>query len=158
LFESLRGSPSLLVLDNCEHVLDAVAPFVDLLLAQCPDVRVLATSRERLGVPGETTVAVSPLSLDGEAARLFVDPARAGAASLEDAAGIAAGLGARLAGMPLAIELAAARSASLGLEGLLAALDDRLQVLRGGRNTAERHRSMRAVIEWSHDLLDDDER
>jgi predicted ATPase len=158
LFEALRGSASLLVLDNCEHVLDAAAPFVDLLLARCPDVRVLATSRERLGVPGETTVAVPPLSLDGEAATLFVDRAHAADASFEQDPAIVAELCARLDGMPLAIELAAARSASLGLDGLLAALDDRLQVLRGGRNTAERHRSMRAVIEWSHDLLDDEER
>jgi predicted ATPase/DNA-binding CsgD family transcriptional regulator len=167
LFESLRGRRTLVVLDNCEHVLDAVVPFVDRLLAQCPDARVLATSRERLAVPAEQAVAIPPLSLvsdttggpfGSEASTLFAERARAVDNTFDADAAAIAELCERLDGMPLAIELAAARSASLGVDGLLAALDDRLQVLTGGRQTAERHRSMRSVIEWSHELLDDDER
>ena len=167
LFEHLQGRPSLIVLDNCEHVLDVVAPFVDRLLAACADVTVLATSRERLGVPAERIVRVPPLSLDrdadggtddSDAATLFVERARAVDAAFDYDAAEVAQLCARLDGMPLAIELAAARSASLGISGLLAGLDDQLQLLTGGRQGAERHRSLRAVIAWSHDLLDDDER
>ena len=166
LFEHLKGRPSLIVLDNCEHVLDVVAPFVDRLLAACADVTVLATSRERLGVPDERIVRVQPLSLDpdadpgpsdSDAVALFMERARAVDAGFDDAAEVAQ-LCARLDGMPLAIELAAARSASLGISGLLAGLDDQLQLLTGGRQGTERHRSLRAVIAWSHDLLDHDER
>ena len=110
---------------------------------------------------------VPPLSLDrdgdaatgdSDAATLFVERARAVDAVFEYDEQVVAELCARLDGMPLAIELAAARSASLGASGLLAGLDDRLQLLTGGRQDSERHRSLRAVIEWSHDLLDDDER
>ncbi len=167
LFEHLQGRPSLIVLDNCEHVLDVVAPFVDRLLAACADVTVLATSRERLGVPDERIVRVQPLSLDpdadpgpsdSDAATLFMERARAVDAGFDDDAAEVAHLCARLDGMPLAIELAAARSASLGISGLLAGLDDQLQLLTGGRQGTERHRSLRAVIAWSHDLLDHDER
>ena len=154
---------SLLVLDNCEHLLDVVAPFVEKLLANCARADVLATSRERLAIPGEVVVTVPPLSLvDGgarsEAEALFVDRAKASDPGFAGSADVVSQVCARLDGVPLAIELAAARSASLGVDGLLAGLDDHLRLLAGSRGAHERHRSLRAVIDWSHDLLDDDER
>jgi predicted ATPase/DNA-binding CsgD family transcriptional regulator len=166
VFEHLAAQRSLLVLDNCEHLLAEAAAFTDRLLAACPGVKVLATSRERLAVAGERMLTVPPLSLtadgaDGpagsEAALLFIDRARAAGSSSIPAAAVE-GLCARLDGMPLAIELAAARSTSLGLDGLLAGLDDYLRLLAGGRGADPRHRSLSAVIGWSHDLLDDHER
>jgi predicted ATPase len=149
----LARGRSLLVLDNCEHVVDAAAGFVERLLAACPTVSVLATSRERLAVPGERVVAVGPLPLGSDAERLFADRA---SAPVDPAA--VADLCARLDGLPLAIELAAARSAALGAPGLLTGLGDYLRLLAGGRGTEVRHRSLRAVIGWSHDLLDGEER
>jgi predicted ATPase len=149
----LARGRSLLVLDNCEHVVDAVAGFVERLLAACPTVTVLATSRERLAVPGERVVAVTPLPLGSDAERLFVDRA---VAPVDP--GAVTDLCARLDGLPLAIELAAARSAALGAPGLLTGLGDYLRLLTGGRGREVRHRSLRAVIGWSHDLLDDEER
>jgi predicted ATPase/DNA-binding CsgD family transcriptional regulator len=163
VLEHIARRRSLLVLDNCEHVLAEAAAFTERLLAACPGVRVLATSRERLAVTGERTLTVPPLSLiadvaDGsEAALLFIDRAHAVGSTVIPAAAVEE-LCARLDGMPLAIELAAARSASLGLDGLLAGLDDYLRLLAGGRGTDPRHHSLRAVIGWSHDLLDDPER
>jgi predicted ATPase/DNA-binding CsgD family transcriptional regulator len=166
VLEHLAGRRALLVLDNCEHLLAEAAAFTERLLAACPGVRVLATSRERLAVTGEHVVAVPPLSLvtggpDGvagsEAARLFTDRACAVDSGFVPAVAVDE-LCARLEGMPLAIELAAARTASLGLDGLLAGLDDYLRLLAGGRGANPRHHSLRAVISWSHDLLDDTER
>jgi predicted ATPase/DNA-binding CsgD family transcriptional regulator len=166
VLEHLAGRRALLVLDNCEHLLAEAAAFTERLLAACPGVRVLATSRERLAVAGEHMVTVPPLSLaagvaDGvagsEAALLFIDRACAVDSGFIPAAAVGE-LCARLEGVPLAIELAAARSASLGLDGLLAGLDDYLRLLAGGRGADPRHHSLRAVIEWSHDLLDDAER
>jgi predicted ATPase/DNA-binding CsgD family transcriptional regulator len=150
--DRLGRGRSLLVLDNCEHVVDAVAEFVQRLLARCPDTTVLATSRERIGVPGERVVPVDPLPAT-DAVTLF-----RGRADADAGDAVIAELCARLDGMPLAIELAAARSASLGVEGLLTALDDSLRLLCGSRGTDRRHRSVRAVIGWSHDLLDGEER
>jgi predicted ATPase/DNA-binding CsgD family transcriptional regulator len=154
----LGRSSRLLILDNCEHVLDAVAEFAARVLASCPGTTILATSRERLGLPGERVVPVSPLPLASDAEALFAD--RAAAADPEFTADPAtvASICARLDGMPLAIELAAARCASLGAGGLLAALDDSLRLLAGGRDPDERHRSLRAVVGWSYDLLSDEER
>jgi predicted ATPase/DNA-binding CsgD family transcriptional regulator/tetratricopeptide (TPR) repeat protein len=148
----------LLVLDNCEHLLDAVAAFVDRLLSRCPGTRALVTGRERLGVPGERVVPVEPLPLSSDAVRLFRDRATAADPAFAVDAGEAAEICARLDGLPLAIELAAARSAALGPGGLLAALDDNLRLLAGGRGGDQRHRSLRAVLGWSHDLLEEDER
>jgi predicted ATPase/DNA-binding XRE family transcriptional regulator len=175
LHEHLGRGPSLLVLDNCEHLLEVVAPFVEKLLANCGELTILATSRERLAIPGEQVVAVRPLSLSGdgrntvpgaesgdptwsEAEALFVDRARISDPGFSGRPEVVSQVCARLDGMPLAIELAAARSASLGVDGLLAGLDDHLRLLAGGRGAHERHRSLRAVIDWSHDLLDEDER
>jgi predicted ATPase/DNA-binding CsgD family transcriptional regulator len=156
--ERLAPGRTLLVLDNCEHLIEPVAGFVDRLLSACPEARVLVTSRERLGIPGERLVPIGPLPLVPDAYRLFHE--RAAAVDPDFAADPDAvrQLCARLDGMPLAIELAAARSASLGLDGLLAAVDDTLRLLSGRRGTDTRHRSMRAVIDWSHRLLSDQER
>ena len=154
----LGDSRSLLVLDNCEHVIDAAADLAERLLSACPGVRILATSRERLGVRGERTVRLAPLPLASDAEILF-----AGRASVADPGFAAdpmtvAEICARLDGLPLAIELAAVRTAALGADGVLAGLDDRLRLVAGGRGTDERHHSLRAVIGWSYDLLDDEER
>ncbi|GAB3414246.1 LuxR C-terminal-related transcriptional regulator [Flindersiella endophytica] len=162
LAERLRTGRTLLVLDNCEHLIEDVAEVVERLLATGAETSVLATSRERLGVPGEHTVVLPPLPTDSEAVQLFTDRARAvdpafGLEPHTDPAALAE-LCAQLDGMPLAIELAAARTASLGIDGLRSTLDDRLRLLAGGRGTNPRHRSLAAMIGWSHDLLDDDER
>jgi predicted ATPase/DNA-binding CsgD family transcriptional regulator len=163
--QRLRTGRTLLVLDNCEHVLASVATFCASVLASCPEAVVLATSRERLGVIGERVLLLGPLSLGGsssgsDAEQLFVERSSAamtGEVSAVDAALIAE-ICRRLDGMPLAIELAAARSGSLGLDGLLSGLDDHLRLLSGSGAPGERHRSMRIVIDWSHQLLDEDER
>src|SRR5207248_1420477 len=118
-------------------------------------------------IPGERIVPLPPMSLiagetgaaaESEAETLFLDRARASDPQFTAAPEVLTELCARLDGMPLAIELAAARSASLGPDGLLAGLDDHLRLLAGSRGSTERHSSLRAVIGWSHDLLDDDER
>ncbi|WP_163506024.1 LuxR C-terminal-related transcriptional regulator [Fodinicola acaciae] len=158
VLDRLGRGPSLLVLDNCEHLSAVVATFVDRVLAACPETAVLATSRERLGVPGERTVALRPLPVGSDAERLFLDRAHSVDPDFGAEPGVIAELCARLDGMPLAIELAAARSGALGAAGLLAGLGDQLRLLAGGRGTVVRHRSLRAVVDWSHDLLDDDER
>ncbi|WP_185949476.1 LuxR C-terminal-related transcriptional regulator [Microbispora sp. KK1-11] len=155
---ALDGGRRLLVLDNCEHVLDDAAALADRVLSSCPGVTVLATSRERLGIPGEHVVPISPLPLSSEAEALFVDRARAVDHAFAADPVLVAEICARLDGMPLAIELAAARCASLGAHGVLAALEDSLRLLAGSRHADERHRSLRAVLGWSHDLLGDDER
>jgi predicted ATPase len=165
LHEYFGRGRALLVLDNCEHVLPVVAVFAEKLLANCASLTVLATSRERLAIAGERVVGIRPLSViadggDGgsEAGRLFLDRATGIDPHFAAAPAVVSELCVRLDGMPLAIELAAARSASLGADGLLAGLDDHLRLLAGSRGAAERHSSLRAVIDWSHDLLDDDER
>ena len=168
---ALREKRLLLVLDTCEHVLDAAAGLAEALLRAAPGVHVLATSREPLAAEGEYVYRVPPLSVPPEgadsisrissygAARLFL--ARAGAADPafapdDRAAATIAMIVWRLDGIPLAIELAAARAASLGLQALAARLDDRFQLLTGGRRTAlPRHQTLRATLDWSHDLLDD---
>lgn len=157
LIERLSASRSLLVLDNCEHLVAEVASLVELLLTACPEVTVLATSRERLGVPGERVVHLEPLPPASDGVQLFQDRARAVDTTFAADQADIARLCERLDGMPLAIELAAARTASLGLDGLLA-LDNQLRLLSGGRGSDLRHRSLSAVIGWSHDLLDDHER
>ncbi|MGI8335888.1 ATP-binding protein [Actinomadura scrupuli] len=156
--ERLRDGRALLVLDNCEHVIGAVAAFVDWALTTCPDLTVLATSRERLGLPGERMVPTAPLPVASDATVLFRDRAVAADPEFTAEPAVVAGICAKLDGVPLAIELAAARSASLGADGLRAALEDSLRLLSGGRGAVERHRSLRAVIGWSHDLLDEEER
>ncbi|MFD3405713.1 ATP-binding protein [Kribbella sp. NPDC058693] len=155
LIEQLQQGRWLLVLDNCEHLVDEVAALAEQLLRTCPEVTILATSRERLGVPAEATVLLPPLDA---AVELFADRARAVDPAFTASTDELAEICARLDGMPLAIELAAARIGSLGAEGLQAALDDRLRLLAGGRGVDARHRSLGAVIGWSYELLDDQER
>ncbi|GAA3440835.1 hypothetical protein Pve01_20140 [Planomonospora venezuelensis] len=156
--ERLGRGRCLVVLDNCEHLLEAVTTWVEQILAACPDLVVLATSRERLGLSDEQTVPIGPLPLASDAEQLFRE--RALAADPHHAAdpAVITDLCGRLDGLPLAIELAAARSASLGATGLLTGLGDYLRLLAGGRGAAVRHRSLRAVIDWSHELLDEEER
>jgi len=165
LVEHLAPRSALLILDNCEHLLGPVADLGARLLAACPHVTVLTSSRERIGLPGERIVLVPPLSVvaqDGdavpEAVRLFLERAYGAGAARPDDLADAVELCSGLDGMPLAIELAAARAGSLGAAGLRAGLADRLRLLAGGRSADERHRSLRAVLDWSHSLLDDDER
>jgi len=163
VIDALADRRALLVLDNCEHVLSGATTYVERLLAACPRLTVLATSRARLMVPYEHVYPVPPMSLDGEtesdAVALFLDRAAAAVgggpdpALREDIAAICR----RLDGVALAIELAAARWPTLGLEGLTAGLTDQLRVLTGGSRAADRHRSVRAALDWSHALLDPDD-
>ncbi|MEV5573228.1 BTAD domain-containing putative transcriptional regulator [Spirillospora sp. NPDC052269] len=159
LADALRPHRALLVLDNCEHVVDAVADLAGRLLAAAPGLTVLATSREPLGVAGERVRAVPPLE-PGNAERLFA--ARAAAAvpgfalTGENAAAVAA-VCRRLDGLPLALELAATRVRALGVDALAERLDDRFRLLtrRGG---PARQQTLRAVIDWSWELLSAPER
>src|SRR5438445_1404640 len=156
-----------LIFDNCEHLVDACAEVAETLLKGCPSVRILATSREALGVPGEQAWLVPPLSLpagttaaevlSSEAGRLFLERARAvrPAFSLGDASAIAvAQICRRLDGIPLAIELAAARVGVLAPQQIAARLDDSFKLLISSRSTVPRHRTLRETIDWSHALLD----
>lgn len=155
--DQLGERPALLVLDSCEHLLDAVAEVVARVIAACPAVVVLATSRERLRLPGEHTVPVAPLPLRDDAAALFRDRAVAVDPGFTADADTVRPICARLDGIPLAIELAAARAPALGAQALLTALDDLVRVLAGGRDPDPRHRSLHAMIDWSHQLLDEPE-
>jgi predicted ATPase/DNA-binding CsgD family transcriptional regulator len=154
------GREMLLVLDNCEHLLDGVVVLLERLLAGSPRLVVLATSRARLLVPFEWVFPVPGLSIEaddggpGDAVKLFLGRAAAGGSALksDDKRRIAA-VCRGLDGMALAIELAAARYASLGLDGLEAGLADRLRLLTGGPRIDDRHRSLRATLDWSHALL-----
>jgi len=167
LIYRLRPAELLLVLDNCEHLLDACAELAEALLATAPGLKVLATSREPLGVPGEVAYLVPPLDLPPESAdaqaiarspavRLFVDRAsavRAGAgaeAPVETIGRICRSLD----GLPLAIELAAARAATLSAGEIEAHLADKFRFLRHRRPTADpRHQTLKAAIDWSYELL-----
>ena len=161
----------LLVLDNCEHVIDAAAELARGLLLGADDVRVLATSREPLRIAGESRYRLAPLTLPdpdspaspggSEAVALFADRARQADASFaldEQTTPAVARLVARLDGMPLAIELAAARVEALGVAQLLDRIDDRFALLEGDRLAASRQRSLAATVEWSYRLLDERER
>ncbi|MFH8407423.1 ATP-binding protein [Streptomyces sp. NPDC018019] len=150
----------LLVLDNCEHVIDAAAGLAHAVLAGCPGVTVLATSREPLGVPGESVRPVEPLP-PRTALRLLAErgaAARPGFRTEDDPAACAE-ICRRLDGLPLAIELAAARLRALTPRQIAARLDDRFRLLSGGSRTAlPRQQTLRAVVDWSWDLLTADER
>ncbi|WP_018501023.1 BTAD domain-containing putative transcriptional regulator [Parafrankia discariae] len=155
---ALRQRRVLLVLDNCEHVVDGAAVLAQAIAEGCPEVRIMATSREPLGLGHgfERLVAVGPLEPAGAGAELFAERARAVFPAFDARAGRAeiTEICRRLDGLPLAIELAAARTAALGLTDLLERLDDQLRLLVGGARTAdERHRTLRATVRWSYDLL-----
>ena len=173
VIEALRTKQLLIVLDNCEHLLDAAADLVDEVVRSCPGVQVLATSREALDVPGERAKRLRSLPLPGasastddlalnEAVRLFVERAqevRSGFALDDATAPAVVQICRRLDGIPLALELAAARVASMQPADISARLDERFRLLTGGRRTAvERHHTLRAAVDWSYDLLDDRER
>ncbi|MFG2135002.1 BTAD domain-containing putative transcriptional regulator [Streptomyces sp. NPDC048751] len=151
----------LLILDNCEHVIDAAAGLAETLLTRCPGLTILATSREPLGVPGESVRPVEPLVPD-QAHRLFTERATAvrpdAAAVLRDEEAVAE-ICRRLDGLPLAIELAAARLRLLTPRQIADRLDDRFRLLTSGSRTVlPRQQTLRAVVDWSWDLLDERER
>lgn len=151
----------LLLLDNCEHVVSTAAALVDGLLRACPRLHVLATSREALGIESETAWLVPPLSCD-EATQLFVDRARATQpdfAATEENRGSICEICERLDGMPLAIELAAARARILAPAQIAERLDDAFRLLSAGsRSAIARHRTLRATMDWSAELLSERER
>jgi non-specific serine/threonine protein kinase len=172
--EWLRNKQLLLVLDNCEHLVEACAQLTMQIARTCPDVRVLATSREILGVAGEIVHQVDPLTLpagaqvtaeavlQSEAIQLFVERAAAcapGFTLTDRNAPRVALVCERLDGLPLALELTAARLRAFSLEDLARRLDQRFTLLTSGNRTAlPRHRTLRALVDWSYDLLDDNER
>ena len=169
LLDALATLDVLIVLDNCEHLIGACAKAAEAIVRRCPRVRLLATSREPLGIGGETIYRVPPLSLPGpgdcgpaaaessDAVALFVDRARGQGADVlvdEQTAPLVVSMCRRLDGLPLAIELAAARLRSLPLSGLHDRLDQRFRLLTGGNRTAlERQRTLRATVDWSYSLL-----
>ncbi len=175
LIDHLAHKDLLLVLDNCEHLLDACAVLADSLLHGAPKLRIIATSRQPLGVAGERVLQIDPLSLpqeyghnavdrasQSEAVALLIERAGAAGASLtvtdQNVAEVVE-LARRLDGIPLAIELAAVRLRSLGLEQLVARLSDRFGLLVGGSvATPARHQTLEATIAWSHDLLGSEEK
>ncbi|HVU78002.1 MAG TPA: BTAD domain-containing putative transcriptional regulator [Gaiellaceae bacterium] len=159
LVDRLRDREQLLLLDNCEHLLDGAAELAAQLLRGCPHVRVLATSRVTLGLPGEVDFALDPLPFS-EAVELFdervLEVRPAAAAGDRDAV---ERICRELEGLPLALELAAARANVLSLAEIAERLDDRLRFLRAWRRIAEpRHRTLETTMDWSYDLLDPDER
>lgn len=173
LSDHLKARKLLLLLDNCEHLLDICTQLADTLLRNCPQLQILATSREALGIMGEQTYRVPSLSLPAdpervtpadleqyEAPRLFIERAR----SVQPAFAVAnapmlAQLCVRLDGIPLAIELAGARVRSLSVEEIYLRLDNRFRLLTGGSRTAlPRQQTLRALIDWSYDLLQEPEK
>jgi predicted ATPase/DNA-binding CsgD family transcriptional regulator len=175
IVEDLQAKDLLLILDNCEHLIDACAALADALLGSCPNLKILATSREALGITGERTYVVPPLSSPDPgglppleelgrygAVGLFLE--RAGAANsafglTAENAPVAARLCRRLEGVPLAIELAAARTRALSVGQILERLENPLRVLSGTDRTApERQRTLRGALDWSHELLGEQER
>ena len=157
----LAGRSLLVVFDNCEHVIDQAAALAETLTGTVPGLRLIATSREPLGVPGEVLVPVGPLALPA-AVELFVDRARAvrpGFTADEHTRPVINDICRRLDGLPLAVELAAARLRSLTLATLAERLDDRFRLLTvGARTVLPRQQTLRAVVDWSYDLLFEDER
>jgi predicted ATPase/class 3 adenylate cyclase/DNA-binding CsgD family transcriptional regulator len=162
LLRFVRDRRMLVVLDNCEHLLDACAELVVALLGAAPGLTVLATSREPIGVAGEVSWRVPSLSLADEAIELFIDRARRARPDFvvdDDNASAVGEICRRLDGMPLAIELAAARVRALSVGEILEGLHDRFRLLTGGARTAvRRQQTLRASVDWSHALLTQPER
>ena len=172
LCNHLRTWEALLILDNCEHVLDGCARLIETLLREVPHVTVLATSREALHLSGERVYALSPLPLPdpqaeakaiarSDAVQLFIERARQRRPSLDldgHRARVVAEICIRLDGIPLALELAAARVAVLPVEQILRLLTERFRLLTSGDPSRPRHQTLRAMLDWSYELLDDSER
>ncbi len=175
LVDHLRAQKVLLVLDNCEHLIDACAQLADELLQRCPQLRILASSREALGIAGERAFRVQSLSLPAgnrplsaaelaeyDSVQLFVTRAKVAKSSFaltDENAPVILPICRRLDGIPLAIELAAARTRMLSPQQILDRLDDRFRLLTGGSRTAlPRQRTLQALIDWSYDLLAEEER
>jgi predicted ATPase/class 3 adenylate cyclase len=162
IIEALVGRSVLLIVDNCEHVIDAASRLIGRIVSSCPTVRVLATSREPLGVAGERLLGVRSLDPHLEAVELFCDRAEESDDRFSPSAGDREVIGricARLDGIPLAIELAAARTRTMSVHELEQRLTDRFRLLRAsGRGRVERHQTLRATVAWSYQLLDEDER
>ena len=164
----LRGRSVLIVLDNCEHLIEASAQAAEELLEASKDLRMIATSREPLGIDDEQVLAIPSLEVPGEkdhvetdSVRLFADRARAARAGFELTTvniGAVADICRRLDGIPLAIELAAARVAHLSPGQIAERLNDRFRLLTGGRRRIQRQQTLQATMDWSYDLLDENER
>ncbi|HWM18954.1 MAG TPA: BTAD domain-containing putative transcriptional regulator [Ilumatobacteraceae bacterium] len=160
LVAGLESAQTLIVLDNCEHVLDEAARVVDRLVRQCPGVRVLATSRQALGITGEAVRPLDPLLLD-DAIELFATRAAdaSGTFEIDDVRQVVSDICERLDQLPLALELAAARTRAFTPEHLLTQLNDHLRVAPAAHSARpERHKALRSTVEWSYNLLFDDER
>jgi predicted ATPase len=160
IVDSLAGRDALVVLDNCEHVLATARDLVRVIRRSCRHVRFLITSREALGVSGEHLIAVSSLP-DADALELFMVRAVTARPDLsvgDSQRAVAGRICSRLDGIPLAIELGAARCRSMTVTEIDRLLHDRFRLLRSGRPSVERHRTLHAAVAWSYDLLDDDER
>jgi predicted ATPase/DNA-binding CsgD family transcriptional regulator len=171
LVEHLREATALLVLDCCEHVLDAARRVAEVVLRSCPSVAILATSRSPLDAEGELVWQVPPLSMNrradagetgaSDAARLFADRASNVQPRFtlgDDVAGAVEAIVRKVDGIPLAIELAAARVRVLSAAEIADGLDDHLRLLRGGHRSDPRHQTIRASLDWSHELLTDQQR
>ncbi len=161
VMDYLRDKRTLLILDNCEHLIEACARLADDLLHQCAGLKILASSREALGIAGEVAYRIPSLGAS-ESTQLFVDRARAAHPTFNLTAANASAVAqicSRLDGIPLAIELAAARTKLLSPEQIAARLDDRFRLLVGGSRTAlPRQQTLRALIDWSYDLLSQEEK
>jgi predicted ATPase len=173
IVEFLKAKRLLLVLDNCEHLIEAAGALAERVIQMCPDVRIVATSREGLAVDGEQVIPLRSLAVPdptndpgavagSAAARLFVERAQAAHAGFElrpvDAPAVAE-ICRRLDGIPLAIELAAARVVGMAPAEIAGLLDERFRLLTGGRRTAvERHQTLRATVDWSYSMLDERDR
>ncbi|MBB2947117.1 putative ATPase/DNA-binding SARP family transcriptional activator/tetratricopeptide (TPR) repeat protein [Actinoplanes lutulentus] len=170
LISAIRDREMLLVLDNCEHLIEAAADFAHRLLGECRRLRIVATSREPLGITGEALWRVEPLAVPGRdatadeiegspAVQLLLERAGAVRTDLAPDLSVLARVCRALDGMPLAIELAAARLRTMSLDQLAARLDDRFRLLNKGSRTAQpQHRTLRAVVDWSWELLTEHER
>lgn len=169
-FGGSRSGQTTLIVDNCEHLSDAIAEAMEALLTNAPQIKILATSQEPLEISGEQVYRLGPLAVppkdvtDLETAlkfpafELLVERASANAQTFEIDVALASAICHRLDGLPLALELAAARIAMLGLNGVLEALNDRFNLLTAGRKTAlAKHRTLRATVDWSYHLLDAEE-
>ena len=161
IVEYLRNRKALLIMDNCEHVIEAAAGVVETVLLACPSVEVLATSRDRLGIPGELLWRVPSLDSSAAAVDLFIERAQAVNPAFmpnTDEREIVAAICAKVDGMPLAIELAAARVRSLPVNEILRRLESDIAVLSGGpRSATHRQQTLRGTIDWSYQLLDGQE-